>query len=190
MHTSLEQRGVTQCWFAYSAVYNPENFQIPCKWLPTYLSSWVEENPVAVPAHIDGPVLISAEELSGTYWGPGALNPYQQFVGMEPTRVIEGEILEFDGSFDIPKIAAFSEWVVAEDLLQAGKPAEALPHAQNAVALDPNAVVAHEVLTAAYAANHQDDDAEQEYRTWLSIYSAIAPAFAKLRDKPRDPAQR
>ena len=190
LHTSLARRGITQCWFAYSALPDPKKFQIPCMWLPTFFSSFVMDNPPAVPTHIDGPVLISSEELSGSYWGPGALNPYQQFVGMKPARVIDGEILEFDGSFDIPKIAAFGEWVIAEDLLQAGKPDQAIPHAEKATALYPDSVIAHEVLTAVYAANHENDAAEREYQIALNLYRTVDPAFATHMDKPEDPMEK
>ena len=188
LHASLARRGITQCWLAYSALPDPKNFQIPCKPLPTFFSSFVDQNPQSVPEHIDGPVFVSEEELMGSFWGPGALNPFNQFSELKPSRAIEGEILEFDGSFDVPMITAESEWVIAEDLLQAGKPDQALPHAQKATALSPNSLIAHEVLMSTYAAQHENDAAEGEYRIALNLYKAIDPGFQDLVGEPADPA--
>jgi tetratricopeptide (TPR) repeat protein len=115
------------------------------------------------------------------------LNPYQQFVGLEPSQAIEGEILEFDGSFDIPRIAAVSEWVIARGLLRQHKADQAIPYAEKATALDANSVDAHEVLSVAYAAQHENDAAEREYQIALNLYRAVDPAYQDLVDEPQDP---
>jgi 4-amino-4-deoxy-L-arabinose transferase-like glycosyltransferase len=188
LHASLTRRGITQCWLAYSALPDPKSFGIPCKPLPTFFSSFVDQNPQPVPEHIDGPVFVSEEELMGSFWGPGALNPFDQFSKLKPSQAIEGEILEFDGSFDVPTITAESEWVIAEDLLQAGKPDQAMPHAQKAAALAPNSLLAHEVLMSVYAAQHQNDAAQREYQVALNLYEAVDPGFQDLVDEPMDPA--
>jgi tetratricopeptide (TPR) repeat protein len=125
--------------------------------------------------------------LTGYFWGPGALNPYQTFEGLNPSRVIAGEILEFDGSFNIPKPSAISEWVVAVGLLRHRKADLALPHAERAVALDPNSLNAHEVLSSAYAAGHQNDDAEHEYQVALQLYQQVPPDYKSLAFPPTDP---
>ena len=189
LHASLARRGITQCWFAYSALPDPAKFQIPCKRLPTFFSTLLDSGQQQpVPEHIDGPVFISSEELTGSFWGPGALNPVDQFTRLEPSQAVEGEILEFDGSFDIPKIAAVSEWEVADWLLRQHKAGEAIAHAQRATALDPGSITAHEILMDSYAAQHQDAAAESEYRIALNLYHAVDPDYAELVNEPSDPA--
>ena len=189
LHASLSGRSITQCWFAYSALPDPKNFQIPCKRLPTFFSTLLDRGQQQpVPEHIDGPVFISSEELTGSFFGPGALNPADQFTRLEPSQAIEGEILEFDGSFDIPKIAAVSEWVVAQGLLRQHKADEAIQHAQKATALDPSSIMAHEILMDCYSAEHQDAAAESEYQIALNLYHAVDPDYAELANEPRDPA--
>jgi hypothetical protein len=85
----LEQRGVKDCWFVYFAegVVDYTYYGIPCKALPTPDAMSVNEK-FYPPAEIDGPVLISAANLSGFEYGPGELNPYEQFKSLTPTTVI------------------------------------------------------------------------------------------------------
>jgi 4-amino-4-deoxy-L-arabinose transferase-like glycosyltransferase len=187
LHASLAQRNITQCWFAYSALPDPKSFGIPCKSLPTFFSSFSDRNPQLVPEHIDGPVFVSEEELEDSFWGTSALNPFDQFSKLQPSRAIAGEILEFDGSFDVPMITAESEYVIAQDLLQTGKPGQALPFAEKAVALDPNSLNAHEVLSAVYAAQHQNDAAEREYQLAEHLFQQVPPGFANIMFPPQDP---
>jgi hypothetical protein len=188
LHANLAARSISNCWFAYSALPDPANFQIPCKRLPTFFSSLSDQGQQQpVPPQIKGPVFMSSEELTGYFWGPGALNPYQTFLGTKPSRVIAGEILEFDGSFDIPKVSAISEWVVAVGLLRHHKADQALPHAESAVALDPDSLDAHEVLTAVYAANGQNEAAEREYQTAQRLYQQFPADYKNLAYPPSDP---
>ena len=62
----LDQRGVKDCWFVYFAagVVEPGYYGIPCKPLPTITTLWLNL-PIDVPQSINGPVLISASNLSG-----------------------------------------------------------------------------------------------------------------------------
>ena len=191
LHTSLAKRGITQCWLAYSALPDPKDFQIPCKTLPTFFKAISDQGQLQpVPMHIDGPVFLSEEESMGSFWGPGSLNPFQQFVGLEPSQAVEGELLEFDGSFDIPRIAAVSEWVVATGLLRQGKADQAAPHAERAVALDPSSIFAREVLMGVYAAQQKNDDAEREYQVALKLFQAVDPGYKDLVQEPVDPLAR
>ena len=92
---------------------------------------------------------------------------------MEPSRVIAGEIIEFDGSFDLPKVSAISDWVYATGLLRRGKLDEAIAAAQQATQLDPSSIYARETLYTAYAVAHKFDDAEREYHAALAIYQGF-----------------
>ncbi len=68
---------------------SPSDYGIPCKRLPTTDTLWWMHLPMAVPAEIDGPVLISDGDLEGIEFGAGALNPYDAFRGMRPTAVLD-----------------------------------------------------------------------------------------------------
>ena len=105
----LDARGVKDCWFIYfgEGVIDTKYYGIPCKPLPTADSLWVNEKIEAPPA-VDGPVLISAGDLSGFEYGPGALNPYAQFQSLKPTAVIDYGVFVFDGHFEIPLASAKS----------------------------------------------------------------------------------
>ena len=192
MHSDLAARNITQCWFAYFALPNPDNFQIPCKRLPSFFSSLTDQGQQQpVPEHIDGPVFISSEELDGAFWGAPETAPYHSLETREPSRVIAGEILEFDGSFDLPKVSAISHWVVAIGLLRRGKLDEAIAEAQQATQLDPSSIYAREALYTAYAAAHKFDDAEREYHAALAIYEGLSAEDQKaIFTPPADPLAR
>ena len=180
LHAELERRHIAQCWFAYSAPPNPADFQIPCKQLPTFFTMVMgggRQQPV--PEKIQGPVFVSSEEIVGSFWGSPEMNPYLDFVEMRPSRVVAGEILEYDGNFPARKIAAVSQFVIANGLLRQGKADEAVTHAEMAVALDPSSLYAHETLAFVYAANRRRDDAMREYQAALQVFGAVNPEFAK-----------
>jgi 4-amino-4-deoxy-L-arabinose transferase-like glycosyltransferase len=187
LHGSLETRQITQCWFAYSALPEPANFQIPCKRLPTFFSMLTRESQEGIPGQIDGPVFVSSEEIAGSYWGSDAMNPYRTLAKLRPSRVIAGDILEYDGKFAVKPVAAVSEYIVAEALLRQGKTAEGVSHAEQAVALDPESLNAHETLSRAYTANHQDDAAMREYQTAQHLFQAIPAAFQAEASPPEKP---
>jgi 4-amino-4-deoxy-L-arabinose transferase-like glycosyltransferase len=192
LHAHLASHNIKQCWLAYEGLPDPANFGIPCGSLPTYFSSvemelGMRDASQTVPAHIEGPVFIASYALVGSFWGPDQLNPYDQFFKMRPSHVIAGEVLEYDGSFDVPKIAALSEWTGAQVLAQRGKADQAISQAEKAVALDPTAIGPHEVLAQIYAAKHENAQAESEYQAWVRLYAALPPALDDFADKPEDP---
>ena len=86
----LDQREVKECWFLYFAegVAEPHYYGIPCKPLPTISTLWLN-TPIDVPTSINGPVLISASNLTGYEFGPGSLDPYGHFKSLKPTAVID-----------------------------------------------------------------------------------------------------
>lgn len=102
------------------------------------------------------------------------MNPYRIFAGIKPLRVIAGEILEFDGSFDLPKVSAIGDWVVARGLMRQGKLDRAIAAAERATETDPSSIYARAVLSRAYAAAHRNDDAEREYRVALADYQSLS----------------
>jgi tetratricopeptide (TPR) repeat protein len=180
----LEGRGVKECWFVYFAegVAEPGYYGIPCKPLPTLNTLWVNQR-IEVPASIEGPVLVSAGNLSGFEFGPGPLNPYEQFKHLRPTAVIGREVFVFDGRFDVPLASALGRVQKAQNLLAAGQAEQALAEAQAALALAPEAVQTRMMMGDALAAAGSPAEARAEYEKALSLAKTIEPEF-QVRSVP------
>ncbi|MBB5328648.1 ArnT family glycosyltransferase [Tunturiibacter gelidoferens] len=99
----LRDRHVTECWMAYTAsgVADERYYGVPCKPLPTVVNLWWIPVPMDVPIEIDGPVLISDDELEGVDLQFGQPNPYAQFKALKPTAILDGGLLVYDGHFDV-----------------------------------------------------------------------------------------
>ena len=180
----LDERGVKDCWFVYFAegVAEPGYYGIPCKPLPTINTLWLNQR-IEVPASIDGPVLVSASNLSGFEFGPGPLNPYEQFKQLRPTAVIGRGVFVFDGRFDVPLVSALGRVQNAQNLLTAGQAEQALAEAQAALALAPEAVQTRMILGDALAATGRPAEARAEYEKALSLAKTIEPEF-QVRSVP------
>ncbi len=175
----LDSRGVKNCWFVYfgEGVIDTSYYGIPCKALPTADALWVDEKFYDTPAMIDGIVLISAGNLSGFEFGPGELNPYEQFKTMKPVGAIQNGIFVFEGRFEIPLAAAIGYRQKAEDLLAERKLDAALIEAQRAVELAPNAVACNVVLGDVLAALNRKVEARAAYERALTSAQTIHPEF-------------
>jgi hypothetical protein len=174
----LDQRGVKECWFVYFAagVAEPSYYGIPCKPLPTINTLWLNEL-LDVPASIDGPVLISASNLSGVEFGPGSLDPYGQFKLLRPTAVIDRGVFVFDGKFDVPLAAALSKVQKARSFAQAKQLDQALQEAQAAVALAPDSVHTQLALGDILLEMGQPQQARASYEKALELAKRIEPEF-------------
>jgi len=126
---------------------------------------------------IDGPVLISAGNLSGFEFGPGSLNPYEQFKWLSPKDVIDYGVFVFDGHFEIPLASALSHTQKAQNLLAAKQIKEALVEAQAAVALAPEAVQPQMVLGDVLKVMGQPEEARAAYEKALLLAKTIEPEF-------------
>jgi len=175
----LDARRVKDCWFVYfgEGVIDTSYYGIPCKALPTPDAQWVGEKFYDTPEVIDGMVLISAGNLSGFEFGPGELNPYEQFKTIKPSSVIQNGIYVFEGHFEIPAAAAIGHRQKAADLLAEGKPNQALIEAQRAVELAPNAVATNVALGDVLAALSRKDEARSAYQRALISAQTIHPEF-------------
>jgi len=180
----LDARGVKECWFVYFAegVAEPAYYGIPCKPLPTINTLWLNQR-IEVPASIDGPVLVSASNLSGFEFGPGPLNPYEQFKRLRPTAVIGRGVFVFDGRFDVPLLSAISRVQKSHNLLAEGQVEQALSEAQAAVALAPEDVQARLMLGDVLAALGCKEEARAEYERALSLAKTVEPEF-QVRSVP------
>lgn len=168
---------IKDCWFAFPGITPYSYYHIPCRPLPTFLSEKVGLEHGITPAAIDGTVFISEIEHSGVWWGPGNLNPYQQFVTRRPDDVIANETLVFHGHFDVPLVAALSHIQAAYDFLQQGKFAESLPELENAIALNPDSLDAHATLGFALQSLKRNDEARVELQKALDLARTQYPEF-------------
>src|SRR6185312_5329315 len=172
----LEQHGIKDCWFIYFAqgVVDFRDYGIPCKPLPTMDTMWMREVDQA-PPEIDGPVLISAGDLSGFEFGAGQLNPYEQFKHLRPVAVIDYGVFVFDGHFDLPLASALGHLQNAKNLLKTKQLAEALSEAQQSVVLAPDAVEPNAVLGDVLTALQRPQEARQSYEKALHLAETIEP---------------
>jgi tetratricopeptide (TPR) repeat protein len=174
----LDQRGVKDCWFEYFAagVAEPTYYGIRCKPLPTLSTLWLNV-PIDVPNTIDGPVLISAGNLSSVEFGPGSLDPYGQFQSLTPTAVIDHAVFVFDGRFDVALAAAISKVQKAQNLATAKQLDEALQQAQAAVALAPDSIQTQLALGDILRDLGQPQQARASYERALELAKSIEPEF-------------
>ena len=182
----IHSHHITQCWFAYDGPADPAYYRIGCSPLPTLFSFIFRRRQQPVPEQIQGPVFIGSQVLTGFDWGPEEMNPYRQFTKLRPTAVLQGEVLVFDGSFNVPEISGTSHFILANGL-SARHPAQALAEAKVAAALNPGFRPAHELLARLYARQNLRDLALHEYETALNIYRTVQPEFQKLQPVPQNP---
>ena len=173
-----DQHGIRSCWFAYfgQGVVDFSYYAIPCKPLIT-ADSLHFDGPRDVPPSIDGPVFMSAGVLSGFEFGPGALNPYEQFKRLEPAAVIDYGVFVYQGHFDIPLAAALSHGQKAGLLLAQEKLPEALSEAQQAEALAPDSAVVNATLGRALDASGRQQEALPFYQKALMLAQTVEPRF-------------
>jgi hypothetical protein len=174
----LDQQGIKNCWFAYfgQGVADYSYYGIPCKPLITADSLYFDI-PHDVPRAIDGPVLMSAGVLSGFEFGPGALNPYEQFKRLKPVAVIDDGVFLYDGRFEIPLAAALSHAQKAGVLLVQKQPSEALVEARQAEALAPDSARVNATMGSALDANGRPQEALGYYQKALALAQTTEPKF-------------
>ncbi len=177
MHEYIADHHITNCWFASSELAPFPYFQIPCHVLPTLMSenNGTERGPI--PDSVDGTIFLDEAEHAGFWWGPGTLNPYQQFVSLRPDDVIAGETLVYHGHFDVHAAAAVSHLHTAEILLRMGKVEQALPELQTAMAMDPNAMMPHIDYAIVLAQMQRKDEAKVELQKAIAIAHIHYPEF-------------
>lgn len=188
MQRYISDRKITQCWFAYYGPVDLSYFHLPCKTMPTFFSTILGNPQAVVPESVQGPIFVSSENISGLGWEPPELNPYWSFKDRTPDAVLDGSILVFNGTYDVPRISAMSHLVIAGNALRGGHPERALPEAQQAEALAPELLMSHEMLSSLYAQNHQPAEAQREYEQALQLYRTTYSEFAKSVSPPQPPA--
>jgi hypothetical protein len=187
LQSYINKRHITHCWFAFDGPNDPAYYHIPCSPMPTFFS-WIVQRPQqVVPQEIEGPVFLGSHELAGFDWGPDDMNPYNQFRGLHPSVVLQGEILKFDGTFHVNQVAALSHFVVADQMLRQKQLDRAIVEFKLAEQLDPEAILTHQMLATLYAQMKQPADAMREYQAAMHIYQTVHPDFQKFNDPPQNP---
>ena len=188
MQQYIHQHNIQTCWFAYNGPVDLSYFHLPCKPLPTLFSTLLRAPQGAVPLQIQGPIFIGSQSLTGWGWGPMEASPYNAFVGVKPDDVLYGEIVVYNGSYTVPRLAALSHLSLARIASSGGHPDIALAEAQQAEALAPELLMPHEALTSLYVSNHQPAEASREYETAMHLYNTLYSSFASGMTPPTDPA--
>jgi hypothetical protein len=129
-----------------------------------------------IPPEIDGPVLISADELSGYLTGPGPLNPYGDFQTLRASAIIGGGVLVYDGHFSVPRLSALTRRYRIGELLRTD-PKLALESARAIVALDGENADSWTVLGRALLATQQKDEARVALERAIHVAETVEPKF-------------
>jgi hypothetical protein len=175
-----DRKGIKDCWFAYFAdpFLRAEDYGIPCKPLPTP-DSFASNEPRPVPVEIAGPVLISAGTLNGFEYGSSVLNPYRELEKLKPVASIADGVLVFEGTFRIPLASALSHVQRSAALLEQKRPDAALLEAQQAVAIEPDAMRTQEALGDALKALGRNEEARAAYEHALAVIATMEPDARK-----------
>jgi len=177
----VDQRGIQQCWFAYTVepAIPFRAYGIPCKTLPTMDTMWFGLK-LDTPPVIQGPVFISHLSLTFYESGSSLLSPYSEFMKMKPTAVLENGVFVYDGTFNVPKAAAFDRSVKAGDLLVQHQPEQALGMAQSAVDVAPDYMMAVMALGDAQKALHQNAEARVTFEKAMGIAHTMEPTAQEV----------
>jgi hypothetical protein len=172
----LEERGVTECWFAYFAqpFIEFERYGIPCRPLPVF-DSISADAVYDVPPVIKGPVLISAGDLTGFEFGSNVLNPYREFQAVRPSEMIGYGVLVYDGEYSVPLASAYAHVQRSGALLKEKKVDVALAEARQGVAVAPEAVQTQVAVGDALKASGRDGEANAAYGRALGIVQTMEP---------------
>jgi hypothetical protein len=172
MKQYIDRRQIKNCWFAYfgSLIVDVSYYGIPCKPLPTAFADLVQLPMPIVPAQVDGPVFLSATEVTRTFWRADWVNPYSSFQHTAPSALLAGSILVYDGNVDLSQVSALTHENLAMRLMNEKKLDAALAEAAAAVAVAPNRPIAHVTRSAVLSAMGRREEALEE----MSKANAVA----------------
>jgi len=164
MKQYIDHRQIKNCWFAYfgSLIVDVSSYGIPCQPLPTAFSDLVQLPMPVVPAQVDGPVFLSATEVTRTFWRADWVNPYSSFQRTPPSALIADSILVYDGKVDLSQVSALTHEDLAMRLMNEKKLDEALAEAAAAVEVAPNRPIAHVTRSAVLSAMGRREEALEE----------------------------
>jgi tetratricopeptide (TPR) repeat protein len=171
----IDQRHIQNCWFAYfgQLIVDVSYYGIPCKALPTAFADLIQMPMPILPPQVDGPVFISATEMSRTYWRADWINPYLPFQEKAPSSLIADSILVYDGKVDLSEVSALTHENLASEFLSEHKFDQALSEAEAAVAVAPNRPIAYVTRGRILLAMGKSAEADDELRKADQIANAI-----------------
>ena len=172
----LSSHAGTPCWLAYFGTVDPAYYGIPCALLTT-TSAGIWGRPLGeTPPVIEGTVLVSATEMSGQAWGPGELNPYDQFRTARPVDCLAGSILVYPGRFQVPLASALSRLWKVVALARQGDYEGALAGARAAEVLAPRSVDVQFVLGRVLKAVGREEESSRAFENALHLARTVHPA--------------
>jgi len=178
----LDQHPASECWFDNGNPFVPPSYYgIQCKPLLSGMGHLIGVGPAGtIPSTISGVVLVSATETSGLLWGPDGLNPYATFRDRQPDAKIGNVVLVYDGSFDVPLLAAQSRATAATGLLYQRRLPEAVALAQGAVELAPDSAEVNAVLGEALLASGRQEEGQQAIAKAIHLAQTIHPEYQRF----------
>jgi len=164
MQHYIRERHITNCWFAYfgDLIVDVSYYGIPCRVLPTAFADSIHSPMPIVPPQVDGPVFISATEISRMYWRADWVNPYVSFQRMPPSALIADSILVYDGKVDMAQVSALTHENLAMHLVREQKIDQALAEAETAVEFAPDRPLAHVTRSMILSAMGRSSEAQEE----------------------------
>lgn len=172
----LKAANIRDCWIAYSQPTPlPLGYGIPCKLLPSGLGMWAHSPQTVLPTTLSGVLLLGASEASGATWGPGDMNPYEQFQNGHPKTMIGNSVLVYEGTYDVPLLAAQSHLSQVPTLMREGRTAEAMQEVRTAEAIAPNAADIETEIGGYLLAGRQNAAAETAFAKALDLAKAHRP---------------
>jgi hypothetical protein len=175
MKQYINENHIENCWFAYfgQLIVDVSYYGIRCKPLPTAFADMIHMPMAIVPPQVDGPVFISATEVTRTYWRADWINPYLPFQGVAPTALIADSILVYDGKVDLSEVSALTHENRALEFLNDHKLEQALAEADIAVSVAPNRPVAQVTRGRVLLAMGRNAEADDELRIADSLANRI-----------------
>lgn len=175
MKQYIDEKHIRNCWFAYfgKLIVDVSYYGIPCKPLPTAFADMIHVPTPDVPPQVDGPVFISATEVTRTYWRADWINPYLPFQGVPPAALIADSILVYDGKVDLSEVSALTHENLAMQYLNDRKLAQALAEADLAVSVAPNRPIAQVTRGRILLAMGRNAEADDELRIADSLANKI-----------------
>lgn len=175
MKQYINEKHIENCWFAYfgKLIVDVSYYGIPCQSLPTAFADMIHVPMPIVPPQVDGPVFISATEVTRTYWRADWINPYLPFQGAPPSALIADSILVYDGKVDLSEASALTHENLAMQFLNDHKLQQALAEADIAVSVAPNRPNAQVTRGRVLLAMGRNAEADDELRIADSLANKI-----------------
>jgi len=176
----LDHHPTSECWFAYPIpLVSPTYYGIQCKPLPSGLGHLIGFGTGPLPQTISGTVFVSATEASGLMWGPDTLNPYRIFWNRKPDAAIGNVILVYNGTFDLPLLAAQSNAVEAIGMMRRRRLPEAVALATTAAHQAPDSAEVNAVLGEVLLASGRAAEGQQAIANAIHLAQTIYPESQK-----------